>query len=230
VKRSFRTGFNRPWLTRCLLKGSSSRLRKTLLAGAVAGETGVPFFSISASEFVDREGILRVHLRSIRLSEDVKIPLLARSTPGFSGAQLENLVNEAALRGARFDREAVTMADFLEEKDISMMGRERRSLTVSAGEGTCAAYREAGTRPRSNTWSQQSPYSWPGDVPKRSSRAVRPRLGPTRDPHQVRKPEPSCESKLDSALSSLPAFLSIDVFGKIVPEYQSREGRFCRCS
>jgi cell division protease FtsH len=90
-----------------------------------------------------REGILRVHLRDIPLSEDVEISILARSTPGFSGAQLENLVNEAALRGARFDREAVTMADFLEEKDKSMMGRERRSLTVSARESTCAAYREA---------------------------------------------------------------------------------------
>jgi cell division protease FtsH len=91
-----------------------------------------------------REAILRVHLRSIPLSEDVEIPLLARSTPGFSGAQLENLVNEAALRGARFSREAVSMDDFLEEKDKSMLGKERRSLTVSAKERNCAAYREAG--------------------------------------------------------------------------------------
>ena len=91
-----------------------------------------------------REGILRVHLRSVPLSEDVEIPLLARSTPGFSGAQLENLVNEAALRGARFERETVTMADFLEEKDTRMMGRERRSLTLSPRDRTCTAYREAG--------------------------------------------------------------------------------------
>ncbi len=91
-----------------------------------------------------REGILRVHLRSIPMSDDVEIPLLARSTQGFSGAQLESLVNEAALRGARFNRDAVTMDDFLEEKDKSMMGRERRSLVVSARERTCAAYREAG--------------------------------------------------------------------------------------
>jgi len=91
-----------------------------------------------------REGILRVHLRNIPLSGDVEIPLLARSTQGFSGAQVENLVNEAALRGARFDREAVTMADFLEEKDTSMMGRERRSLTLSSRDRTCTAYREAG--------------------------------------------------------------------------------------
>jgi cell division protease FtsH len=91
-----------------------------------------------------REGILRVHLRNIPLSKDVEIPLLARSTQGFSGAQLENLVNEAALRGARFDREAVAMDDFLEEKDTSMIGRERRSLTVSPRDRTCTAYREAG--------------------------------------------------------------------------------------
>lgn len=91
-----------------------------------------------------REGILRVHLRSIPMSDDVEIPLLARSTPGFSGAQLESLVNEAALRGARFNREAVTMDDFLEEKDRSLMGRERRSRVVSARERESAAYREAG--------------------------------------------------------------------------------------
>ncbi|UCF39290.1 MAG: ATP-dependent zinc metalloprotease FtsH [Acidobacteriota bacterium] len=91
-----------------------------------------------------REGILRVHLRGIPLSDDVEIPLLARSTSGFSGAGLENLVNEAALRSARLDREKVTMADFLEEKDKRMMGRERRSLTLSTRDRTAAAYREAG--------------------------------------------------------------------------------------
>ncbi|MFZ0428938.1 MAG: ATP-dependent zinc metalloprotease FtsH [Acidobacteriota bacterium] len=91
-----------------------------------------------------REGILRVHLRNVPLSEDVEILVLARSTQGFSGAQLENLVNEAAIRGARRHREAVTMSDFLEEKDNSMMGKERRSLTVSAKDRTSAAYREAG--------------------------------------------------------------------------------------
>lgn len=91
-----------------------------------------------------REGILRVHLRNIPLCEDVEIPLLARSTPGFSGAQLESLVNEAALRGARFEREAVTMADLLEEKDRSLMGRERRSRVVSPKDRLAAAYREAG--------------------------------------------------------------------------------------
>jgi cell division protease FtsH len=91
-----------------------------------------------------REGILRVHLRNVPLSRDVEIPVLARSTQGFSGAQLENLVNEAAIRGARCNREEVTMSDFLEEKDKCMMGRERRSLTVSARDRTSAAYREAG--------------------------------------------------------------------------------------
>ncbi len=91
-----------------------------------------------------REGILRVHLRNIPVSDDFEVSLLARSTPGFSGAQLESLVNEAALRGARFNRDAVTMDDFLEEKDRSVMGRERRSRAVSAKERESAAYREAG--------------------------------------------------------------------------------------
>jgi cell division protease FtsH len=91
-----------------------------------------------------REGILKVHLRNVPLAEDVEIADLARSTPGFSGAQLENLVNEAAIRSARLNQEVVTMADFLEAKDRSLMGRERRSLAVSARDRTSAAYREAG--------------------------------------------------------------------------------------
>lgn len=91
-----------------------------------------------------REGILRVHLRRIPIAGDVAIPILAGCTAGFSGAQLEKLVNEAAIRAARFDRDSVTMADFLEAKDTSLMGRERRSLTVSARDRVGAAYREAG--------------------------------------------------------------------------------------
>ncbi|MEJ2078030.1 MAG: ATP-dependent zinc metalloprotease FtsH [Acidobacteriota bacterium] len=90
-----------------------------------------------------REGILRIRLRKIPLAEDVKIQVLARNTQGFSGAQLENLVNEAAIRGARLNRGSVTMADFLEAKDNCLMGRERRSLTVSPRDRTSAAYREA---------------------------------------------------------------------------------------
>ena len=90
-----------------------------------------------------REGILSVHMRRIPVSEDVVILDLARSTQGFSGAQLANLVNEAAIRGARSNRESVTMSDFLEEKDKSVMGRERRSLVLSARDRTGAAYREA---------------------------------------------------------------------------------------
>ncbi len=99
---------------------------------------------IALPDMRGREGILRVHLRRIPIADDVDIPLLASSTAGFSGAQLEKLVNEAALRAARLNRESVAMADFLEAKDTSMMGRERRSLTVSARDRSATAYREAG--------------------------------------------------------------------------------------
>ncbi|MEX1310610.1 MAG: ATP-dependent zinc metalloprotease FtsH, partial [Candidatus Sulfomarinibacteraceae bacterium] len=78
-----------------------------------------------------REGILEVHTTEIPLASDVNIPVIARSTPGFSGADLANLVNEAALRAARFNKMKVDMADFEYAKDKVMMGSERRSLAMS---------------------------------------------------------------------------------------------------
>jgi cell division protease FtsH len=91
-----------------------------------------------------REGILRVHAKKIKMGEDVDLKILARGTPGMSGADLANLVNEAALLAARRNKVAVTMLDFEEAKDKVMMGTERRSLVISPEEKKTTAYHEAG--------------------------------------------------------------------------------------
>ncbi len=91
-----------------------------------------------------REEILRVHSRRVPLAEGVNIATLARSTPGFSGADLENLVNEAALLAARKNKDKVEMQDFELSKDKVLMGAERRSLILSPEERKNTAYHESG--------------------------------------------------------------------------------------
>ena len=91
-----------------------------------------------------REGVLKVHTRNIPLADDVSIKVLARGTPGLSGADLENLVNEAALLASRYNRSHVTMADFENAKDKVMMGAERRSLVISDEEKKLVSYHEIG--------------------------------------------------------------------------------------
>ena len=91
-----------------------------------------------------REGILQVHTRKVPLSTNVDVSVLARSTPGFTGADLENLVNEAALLAARNDKEKVDMLDLELAKDKVMMGAERRSMIISDEEKRNTAYHEAG--------------------------------------------------------------------------------------
>jgi cell division protease FtsH len=91
-----------------------------------------------------REEILRVHTRKIPLAEDVDLSVLARGTPGFSGADLANMVNEAALSAARQNRKAVLMYDFELAKDKVLMGVERKSLILSDEEKKVTAYHEAG--------------------------------------------------------------------------------------
>jgi cell division protease FtsH len=91
-----------------------------------------------------REGILQVHIRKVPLSADVDVGVLARSTPGFTGADLENLVNEAALLAARNDQEKIGMRDLELSKDKVMMGAERRSMIISDEEKRTTAYHEAG--------------------------------------------------------------------------------------
>ena len=91
-----------------------------------------------------REGILRVHTRKIPLGKDVDLSVLAKGTPGFSGADLANMVNEAALLAARKNKKRVEMEDFEEAKDKVMMGVERKSLLISEDEKRSTAYHESG--------------------------------------------------------------------------------------
>jgi cell division protease FtsH len=91
-----------------------------------------------------REEILRVHTRKIPLADDVDLSVLARGTPGFSGADLANMVNEAALSAARQNRKAVLMYDFEVAKDKVLMGVERKSLILTEEEKKVTAYHEAG--------------------------------------------------------------------------------------
>ncbi len=91
-----------------------------------------------------REGILKVHTRKIPVAEDVDLKVLARGTPGLSGADIANLVNEAALLAARRNRDKVAMTDFEDAKDKVMMGTERRSLVITEEEKKTTAYHEAG--------------------------------------------------------------------------------------
>jgi cell division protease FtsH len=99
---------------------------------------------VSLPDVRGREGILKVHTRKIPLAEDVDVSIIARGTPGFSGAQLANLVNEAALNAARYNYKAVAMHDFEGAKDKVLMGKERRSLVINEREKRITAYHEAG--------------------------------------------------------------------------------------
>jgi cell division protease FtsH len=91
-----------------------------------------------------REGILRVHARRVPVSAEVDLATIAKGTPGFSGADLESLVNEAALLAARKDKDKVDMHDFEEAKDKVLMGPERKSMVISEREKRTTAYHEAG--------------------------------------------------------------------------------------
>jgi len=95
-------------------------------------------------DIVGRERILRVHMRNVPLAADVDVKVIARGTPGFSGADLANLVNEAALMAARKNRRMVTQPDFEEAKDKVMMGAERRSMVMTDEEKRMTAYHEGG--------------------------------------------------------------------------------------
>ena len=99
---------------------------------------------VSLPDIRGREQILKVHMRKVPLGADVDASVIARGTPGFSGADLANLVNEAALFAARQDKRAVTMGEFEQAKDKIMMGAERKSMVMSEKERQNTAYHEAG--------------------------------------------------------------------------------------
>jgi len=95
-------------------------------------------------DIIGREAILKVHIKKITIGPDVKLRVIARGTPGFSGADLANLVNESALLAARKNKRVVTMSDIEEAKDKVMMGAERRSMVMTEDEKKLTAYHEGG--------------------------------------------------------------------------------------
>src|SRR2546430_8197461 len=99
---------------------------------------------VSNPDIVGRERILKVHIRKVPLAPDVELKTVARGTPGFSGADLMNLVNEAALLAARRGKRVVTMSEFEDSKDKIMMGAERRTMVMTEQEKMLTAYHEGG--------------------------------------------------------------------------------------
>ena len=99
---------------------------------------------VSNPDIVGREAILKVHLKKITTGPDVNPKVIARGTPGFSGADLANIVNESALLAARKNKRIVTMSDLEEAKDKVMMGAERKSMVMTEEEKTLTAYHEGG--------------------------------------------------------------------------------------
>ncbi len=99
---------------------------------------------VSTPDLKGRLQILEVHTRRTPLDKDIDLNVIARGTPGFSGAALENLVNEAALQAARYNQESITMRDFEYAKDKVLMGKERRSMILSDEDKRITAYHEAG--------------------------------------------------------------------------------------
>jgi cell division protease FtsH len=99
---------------------------------------------VSTPDVKGREEILKVHTRSTPLAKDVDLPVLARSTPGFTGADIANMVNEAALYASRNGKKSIAMEDFEYAKDKVLMGSERRSMIISDDEKRNTAYHEAG--------------------------------------------------------------------------------------
>jgi cell division protease FtsH len=99
---------------------------------------------VSTPDVKGREEILRVHVRNVPLAADVELHVLARSTPGFTGADIANMVNEAALYASRTGKQSVEMVDFEYAKDKVLMGAERKSMIISEEEKEITAYHEAG--------------------------------------------------------------------------------------
>ncbi len=99
---------------------------------------------VDKPDLLGREGVFKVHTREIPLAKDVKLKVLARATPGFSGADIANIANEAALLAAKLGKKKVSMKDFEEARDKVLMGAERRSLVISETERRSVAYHEAG--------------------------------------------------------------------------------------
>jgi len=143
-----------------------------------------------------REQILKVHLKKVPMSDGIKPSLIARGTPGFSGADLANLVNEAALFAARADKKVVEMSDMENAKDKVLMGAERRSMVMSEEEKRCTAYHEAGHAIVGRLVPEHDPVYKVTIIPRGRALGVTMFL-PERDQISISK------RKLESQLSSL---------------------------
>ena len=143
-----------------------------------------------------REQILKVHLKKVPMGDDIKANVIARGTPGFSGADLANLVNEAALFAARADKKVVDMNDMEDAKDKVLMGAERRSMVMSDEEKKCTAYHEAGHAIVGRLVPEHDPVYKVTIIPRGRALGVTMFL-PERDQISISK------RKLESQLSSL---------------------------
>ena len=143
-----------------------------------------------------REAILKVHMRKVPISDDVEPSIIARGTPGFSGADLANLVNEAALFAARENKRTVTMEEFEQAKDKIMMGTERRSMVMSEKEKLNTAYHEAGHAIVGDIVPDHDPVHKVTIIPRGRALGVTMYL-PEEDKYSISK------EKLESNISSL---------------------------
>ena len=143
-----------------------------------------------------REQILNVHLKKVPAAEDVKIKYIAQGTPGFSGADLANLINEAALLAARFNKRLVSMIDLEKAKDKLIMGAERRSMVMDEKEKKMTAYHEAGHAIVGRLVPEHDPVYKVSIMPRGRALGVTMFL-PERDQYSASK------CKLDSMISSL---------------------------
>ena len=131
-------------------------------------------------DIIGREKILKVHIRKVPISSDVDVRAIARGTPGFSGADLANIVNEAALLAARRGLKLVSNAEFEDSKDKVMMGPERRSMVMTEEERTLTAYHEAGHALVSLNYSSSDPIHKATIIPRGRALGMVMRL-PERD-------------------------------------------------
>jgi len=143
-----------------------------------------------------REMILKIHMRKVPLDDDVKPSIIARGTPGFSGADLANLVNEAALFAARSNKRVVSMDEFEKAKDKIMMGAERRSMVMSEKEKLNTAYHEAGHAIVGHCVPSHDPVHKVTIIPRGRALGVTMYL-PEEDTYSISK------EKLESNISSL---------------------------
>jgi cell division protease FtsH len=141
---------------------------------------------VDRPDIVGRLGILRVHTREIPLSDNVDLEVIARGTPGFAGADLSNLVNEAALIAARRNKKAVEMTDFEFAKDKVMMGVERKSMMMTEEEKVLTAYHEAGHAVVAAFSDTADPLHKVTIIPRGRALGLTMQL-PTEDKHTYRK-------------------------------------------